>query len=470
MGFGGVQAAMELARERGAEGGKFLPDIYWQDDKLKGGSKHKSIVRFLPSTTLDENGEIEPKGFIHTRDFYEHLVINDGETKRHFAKPKEGPDFVAENVKVRTRGGAIKPPRANARTVAIAVVREEFISVVDGQPTRTYIDAPRVHRAGQAINNSPRYGIVRQAQGNFWSQMETYYEQFGTICDRDYMIERSGGRLDTTYVIVPCEPVEGLMTDAEVLAHYNDVPITLEGWIELMEDQERAKNLLGETEDGRKAPEVQPGFNDPTPQQNQMQGYGAPGFYGPPQGYPPQQGYGQPYGQPQYQNPQGYPQQPPYGQQPQYQQPQYGYGGQPQYGQPAPQGYGQAPQGYAPPPPLPQQQQYGQQPPQAQGYGAPQGYGQPPQQQGPPQGYGQQAPQQRQPQQGGYQQQPPQGYGQQPPQQAQVQQQPPVQQSVPQGGFTHPPAQVSQQSPPTAEPVSQDFASLRDELMNHPKV
>lgn len=416
-GFAGIESAINEQRERAAESG-LLPDIYWRDDRNTGGPLHLQVVRFLPAA--DENGNLDVDGVVQTHKFYEFLTINDGETKRHFIQPTEGPDYVAENVKEMYRG-EIKPPYARTKTVALAVLREEVNQVVDGRNVRTYVDKVPTAKQGGTANSGPMFGIIREAHKTFWSIMMGYYQRFGTICDRDYIIERTGNGRDTMYSIIPCDPIPELDSDEKVLANYNP-PTTLDAWVKMMASQDRAKALLGPAPDGRKAPEVQPGFQPAQPQQQQQ--YGQMPQYGAPQGYPAQMpGYGAP---------QGYPpaQMPPYG---------------------APQGYppaqmpqqgGYAPQAYSQPQ-QPYHQQYGQ---TAQGYQQPpaQGYQQPPAQtqQAAPQG-------------------PPPGYAQ-PPAPAPQQQAAPQQQ-----GFTHPPAQVSHQGPPQPEPVSEDFTSLREELIRH---
>lgn len=424
-GFEGVQDAMEAARARAAASG-YLPDIYWTDDRATGGDKHIQVVRFIPG--VDEEGVSHPKYALQTHGFYNHLVINDGQSKRHFIKPKEGPDYVAENVKVMRRGNLVAPtPRV--LTAALAVLREEYRNTVDGQTHIGYRDKRRRASQGGQPDDEPMFGIVCQSQSNFWCKMQEYYEAFGTICDRDYLIERYGNDKTTTYTITPCAPDPELDTDEKVLARYAP-PVTLNDWVRELSSQERAANLLGQAADGSKAPEVQPGFVPRPPQQEQMQGYGYPGY-----GMPPQPGYG-------------------------YQQPQYGGYQQPQYGQMPPQ-YGQMPPQQAYNQQQPYQQQYGQMPPQQAAQRPPQGYGQPPAGYGPPQG-------QPQPQQYGNaprpQQAPQQQY--QPQAQPQPTYQPPQPPQQMPGGFNHAPADVNQGAP-QAEMPSQNFDSLRNSLLDY---
>lgn len=47
------------------------------------------------------------------------------------------------------------------------------------------------------------------------NQLLSYYETYGTILDRDYVIERKGSRLDTTYTVIPMDKSKFRNTDAK---------------------------------------------------------------------------------------------------------------------------------------------------------------------------------------------------------------------------------------------------------------
>lgn len=276
MGFDAVEAAIKKANESSG-GGNFLSNIYWKDGDRK-------VVRFLPAVNPD--GTINKSGVVHVRDFYEFVNINDGKSKRDFIKPLEGPDYVAENIQMQYKNG---PGKIKARSmgVGLVVLREEVEGVgPDGQRTWTYRDAEKeIEREGKAMRVK-QYGVIKQTNKLFWAHMVDLNMRFGSICDRDFIITRRGGGLDTVYSMIPANPVPELDTEAKVAAAYSP-PMTLQEWVDDLASQERAKALLGYSEEtGMAAPSLQAAYGvtlpgQPTqqaaaPQQARQGGYQAP--------------------------------------------------------------------------------------------------------------------------------------------------------------------------------------------------
>lgn len=116
-------------------------------------------------------------------------------------------DFLVGQVK--SGKGVLKKP--GGRTWALACLREEVkedgkvvglrdktrevtIAEKDGQPERTITEKAIV--------------VVNLGYKNFFSILEGFAGRYGTILDRDYWIKRSGDDKDTTYQVVPMDPID----------------------------------------------------------------------------------------------------------------------------------------------------------------------------------------------------------------------------------------------------------------------
>lgn len=72
--------------------------------------------------------------------------------------------------------------------------REVTIPAKDGQPERTVTEKAIV--------------VVNMAYKNFFSLLEGFAGRYGTVLDRDYWIKRNGDDKDTSYNIVPIDPIQ----------------------------------------------------------------------------------------------------------------------------------------------------------------------------------------------------------------------------------------------------------------------
>ena len=120
------------------------------------------------------------------------------------------------------------------------------------------MDAIEDVTVGEQQLKSRYFGIIRQSKKNFWSQLVNLGMRYGTLCDRDYEIKRTGSTLDTTYSIIPLE-VDPELRDIDVLHEFYGYgkevkqddpnrllycPQTLPEWAEYYAGEERVKYFL----------------------------------------------------------------------------------------------------------------------------------------------------------------------------------------------------------------------------------
>lgn len=238
-GFAALNAAIERSADQGSRG-NFVPNLQWKDDRNEKGELYQHNVRFVTE-------DITPC------QIYEYVPCKDGKL-RDFIIPSsvnlDGPDVVKElGVKVPQYGNKsnLIDPKARGMAFGLVVVREEKSEMINGRRVLTYSDkmeTVKYEKDGQEVEETrPMYRIVKQSIRNFWPQVATYYERYGTVMDRDYTIERRRNDKDTSYIIIPCDPVEGLRDPEEVAAAYTP-PIDMKKFVEGLADPERARKLL----------------------------------------------------------------------------------------------------------------------------------------------------------------------------------------------------------------------------------
>lgn len=223
LGMKSVEKAVERSETRTGDG-RYLPSIYWVDDKKAGGDEHHKIVRFLTDEVLTAGfynfvkGGPVVDGKQRGRDFIapESLVkdVEDPDTGEviHENVPlwpevaEERNYFTHNNIKLPTYKGDIKPAKIGERTVGIAVLREEKkidgrMRVVDKVVKREWKDDEGKEHSEEGLV----FGTIKESHKLFWSTLVGYFNRYGTICDRDYEIIRRGEKLETTYVIMPMD-------------------------------------------------------------------------------------------------------------------------------------------------------------------------------------------------------------------------------------------------------------------------
>ncbi len=244
VGLAALQRSIEEGkRDRSANHGgdnfSRLGYFSWKPDEVK-------VVRFLTDDI--------------TQNMYaEYVVTNEGKTQSFIVDPDN--NLVAKyGGKVRESfvdpGSALVEPRLVKRAAGIAVLREERrnangqIEVVDAISERT---------VGNTAYPARFFGVVRQSMKNFWQTLVEYSARYGTLTDRDYIIKRVGGGLDTSYSIIPCDPVDELRKIEDIHAFYGygqpwnpedpdrylKCPWTIQEWVSFYSSEERIKSLLG---------------------------------------------------------------------------------------------------------------------------------------------------------------------------------------------------------------------------------
>jgi hypothetical protein len=245
-GLAALQKSIEEAKSRparrGGEKTEFQPRLNyfgWKDGEVK-------VVRFL---TDDINQSL----------YAEYVLTKDGKSQNFIVDP--------DNNLVAKYGGKSREsyidtsspmiePKLVKRAAGVAVLREERpgtggkMEIVDHLYERSI---------GDTTYPSRYFGVIRQAIKNFWPTLVECAARYGTICDRDYVIKRIGGGLDTSYSILPCDPVDGLRTVEEVQAFYGygknwnaedperflNCPQTIAEWVDYYGSEDRIKHWLG---------------------------------------------------------------------------------------------------------------------------------------------------------------------------------------------------------------------------------
>jgi len=238
----GLQALSDAMAK--PQGQNFTRSNYfrWADGDTK-------IVRFLTDDiitanfyeyVLDANGKFQ--NFLYAPDVF-------GEGTEDFVKKYGGK--VYENGK----SGPLIDPKLIERVAGIAVLRKEVPKAGGGTEIVDYTEDITV---GDQTYKSRWFGIVRQAKKNFWGQLLQLGMRYGTLCDRDYEIKRTGSALDTTYTAIPLEPIQELKDidvlhkfygygkpwDKEDPQRYLYCPQTLHEWAEYYAGEERVKYFL----------------------------------------------------------------------------------------------------------------------------------------------------------------------------------------------------------------------------------
>lgn len=260
-GFDHVDKAAEDARNRSSQvfAGR-LNYFTWKDGDTK-------ILRFLTDEVL-------------LVQFYEMVVNNQGRFIDFIVAPDlhaddpswRGEDWVLKyGGKVHENGisGPLVTPTPKIRSAGVAVLREEAPHEPGGR-VMAYQD--HLYETNVSGVNYPArfFGVVKQSLQLFWTQMSGYHHEFGTICDRDYKIKRVGGKLDTTYNIIPLkeDPDFDILALQQAYGYGRVVdpakakddqerflycPQTVQEWAEQYAGEDRVKFWLGDPKDQNQA-------------------------------------------------------------------------------------------------------------------------------------------------------------------------------------------------------------------------
>jgi hypothetical protein len=232
------------------------------------GDGESKVIRFL--TDIDE---------LELTKFYEFVKDKNGKFQNFVVAPvyhANDPSWKGEDW-VRKFGGKttdyttkeLVDPTPRERIVGIAVEREEVASEENGRRViRTQDNLVQIEGRDGVQHDARNFLIVKQAKA-FWNTLVGYYHEFGTICDRDYKVTRTGTGRDIVYSIIPkaADPdwnadgsslaalqarygygtgkdVDGNLITPESEDRYLYCTQTLKQWLENQASEERAKAAL----------------------------------------------------------------------------------------------------------------------------------------------------------------------------------------------------------------------------------
>lgn len=272
-GFGAMREVFE-ANKSGASGGGNSPGGYL-NNYLSWKAGDSKIVRFMDDDPI-------------TADFYEWVLSNDGKTKNFLIDPAKG-DLVAKYASP-TPGigwrrdfisGNLEERKVSRKGIGVAVLRDEVPA--KGKTGTEIVDHLYDLELSSGKYPARYFGVIIQGLNNFWDQLEGFAARYGSITDRDYLIERRGAGLDTRYQIIPMDPIEELRDSEAVKKHYGYgkpwprrpqdgapademreweerflyCPQTLQQWAEDFSSEDRVKHWLSPL-DGSPAPAAAP--------------------------------------------------------------------------------------------------------------------------------------------------------------------------------------------------------------------
>jgi hypothetical protein len=257
-----------LKRSGGSSGG---PAGRYLSYFLLGDGESK-VIRFL--TDMDN----DPLG-VAVAQFYEFVKDKNGKFQNFVHAPSfyaDDPSWQGEDW-VRKFGGKTTDyttkepvdPTARERIVGIAVEREEFPSEENGRRVLRSQDLlTQIEGRDGNMHDARNFYIVKQAKA-FWEYVKGYYHEFGTICDRDYKISRTGTGRDVVYSVIPKSPdpdwnhdgsslrelqarygygtnadLDGNPITQESEDRYLYITQTLQEWMENQASEERARAAL----------------------------------------------------------------------------------------------------------------------------------------------------------------------------------------------------------------------------------
>lgn len=263
-GINAVESALKGNSGGGGGGGttgRYLNYFILADGESK-------VVRFL--TDMDE---------LAVAKFYEFIQDKNGKFQNFVVAP----DFYADDPTwrgqdwVKLFGGKttdyttkeLVDPKPRERIVGLAVEREEVPVESSGRRTLRTQDKISEFEGKDGKTYAARNFLIVKQYKTFWQTLIGYYHEFGTICDRDYKISRTGTGRDIVYSIIPKNPDDGWNYDgsslSELQARYgygtgkdmdgNDLTQesedrflycsqTLAAWMENQASEERARAAL----------------------------------------------------------------------------------------------------------------------------------------------------------------------------------------------------------------------------------
>lgn len=201
---GNFRKGAEAAKEASKAGNFAKTEFFSLDDN------EKAVVRFL--TDADEWIVVDQHQMILTKPkpdgFEGNWPEKMGAVCRKDPAFEYGECYICENI---VDGKKVKRPAA--RSWALACLREE---VQEEGRVVGYKDATRtVTRKKQGGKDDETEEITEKSivvvnlgYKNFFGILQGFAGFYGTVTDRDYVIQRSGSSTDTTYSIIPLDPID----------------------------------------------------------------------------------------------------------------------------------------------------------------------------------------------------------------------------------------------------------------------
>jgi hypothetical protein len=209
-GISAVESSLKGGGSSGGPTGRYLSYFILGDGESK-------VIRFL--TDMED---------IAVAEFYEFVLDRNGKYQNFVVAPSfhaDDPSWQGEDW-VRKFGGKSKvygsndleDPKARERIVGIAVEREEVPTEVNGRRVvKTQDKLAAIEGRDGKMYDARNFFIVKQAKA-FWNTVIGYYHEFGTICDRDYKVTRTGTGRDVVYSVIPKNPDADWNPDGSSLA------------------------------------------------------------------------------------------------------------------------------------------------------------------------------------------------------------------------------------------------------------
>lgn len=251
-----ITSAEKRAEAARSGGGSRLNYFNWKSGDTK-------VLRFLTDELI-------------TAQFAEFIMTSTG-TTQNFMIPPNDPHILGRyqsphpgiGWKQNFKTKALEEVKTREVGVGIAVLRDQKPNPETGKlEVEDYLYEQEI----EGVNYLTRhFGIVQQSVSNFWHTLVvSCFNQFGSICDRDYLITRSGQNFDTKYSIIPLNPDPDLDSTEKVKQFYFygstfekedpqrflKCPQTLNQWAEYYAGEDRFKYWLTPGE-GADAPDKQ---------------------------------------------------------------------------------------------------------------------------------------------------------------------------------------------------------------------
>jgi hypothetical protein len=261
-----ITSAEKRAEAARSGGGSRLNYFNWKSGDTK-------VLRFLTDELI-------------TAQFAEFIMTSTG-TTQNFMIPPNDPHILGRyqspspgiGWKQNFKTKALEEVKTREVGVGIAVLRDQK---PDPETGKLVVEDYLYEQEIEGVNYLTRhFGIVQQSVSNFWHTLVvSCFNQFGSICDRDYLITRSGQNFDTKYSIIPLNPDPDLDTTEKVKQFYfygagfdkDDpqrflkCPQTLNQWAEYYAGEDRFKYWLtpGEGADAPDKKKDKPAAQVPT--------------------------------------------------------------------------------------------------------------------------------------------------------------------------------------------------------------